>query len=218
MRPERENQLQANTHIALTIGYLSLLNYLGLWGSLANADEQATAARNAINVPPPSNVAIGIHVIVAGEVRTPGRYVVTTSSSIAALLAEAGGLAEMGGDTLYIDRINESGQSKRYSIRLDDQGRLLAEQWLHDGDTLTVARAAEFYIVGEVQKPSGYRLDANMTVMQAIAKAGDITASGSYRRVEIKRKDSNGVEVTIKAKLEDLVEPGDVIRVKESFF
>ncbi len=57
-----------------------------------------------------------------------------------------------------------------------------------------------------------------MTVVEAIAKAGGITLRGSQRRVEIKRKQANGDYSTVKAKLGDLVQPDDVIQVKESIF
>ncbi len=57
-----------------------------------------------------------------------------------------------------------------------------------------------------------------MTVIEAIAKAGGITLRGSSRRVEIKRKLANGGYSTTKAKIDDVVQPEDVIRVKESIF
>jgi len=57
-----------------------------------------------------------------------------------------------------------------------------------------------------------------MTVIEAIAKAGGITLRGSQRRVEIKRKQPSGSYSTVKAKLGDLVQPDDVVQVKESIF
>jgi polysaccharide biosynthesis/export protein len=57
-----------------------------------------------------------------------------------------------------------------------------------------------------------------MTVIQAIARAGGLTVRGSDRRVDIKRKGSNGREVTIRAKQSDSVQASDVIHVKESIF
>jgi polysaccharide export outer membrane protein len=63
-----------------------------------------------------------------------------------------------------------------------------------------------------------YKLEANMTVEQAISVAGGITLKGSMRRVEIKRTGKDGADVAIKARLGDMVQPGDVIRVKESIF
>jgi polysaccharide export outer membrane protein len=81
-----------------------------------------------------------------------------------------------------------------------------------------VPRAEQFFILGEVQKPSMYKLEPNLTVLQAISVAGGVTPKGSDRRVEIKRAGKNGQQVVIKPKPNDLVQPDDVIRVKESIF
>jgi len=45
-----------------------------------------------------------------------------------------------------------------------------------------------------------------------------VTAKGSARRVEIRRVGKNGQQTVIKPQSSDLVQPGDVIRVKESIF
>ena len=55
-------------------------------------------------------------------------------------------------------------------------------------------------------------------VLQAISVAGGVTPKGSDRRVEIKRVGKNGEQVVVKAMPIDLVQPDDVIRVKESIF
>ena len=63
-----------------------------------------------------------------------------------------------------------------------------------------------------------YRIEPGMTIVQAVARAGGVTPRGSRSRFELKRKDANGVEHEVKAKLSDPVLPDDVIRVKESIF
>jgi polysaccharide export outer membrane protein len=63
-----------------------------------------------------------------------------------------------------------------------------------------------------------YKLEPKLTVIQAIALAGGVTAKGSARRVEIRRVGKNGQQTVIKPQSSDLVQPGDVIRVKESIF
>lgn len=152
----------------------------------------------------------------------PGAYTVTANSSIITLLRQAGGVTAMGADSLYIERTNELGHLERYRIELQDPVRSGATHWLREGDKVVVPRAEQYSIVGEVQKPGSYRLDASMTVTQAIAKAGGVTiwASNlaSRRRVEIRRKNSDGKEVVLKVEPDDFVEPDDVIRVKGNFF
>ena len=89
---------------------------------------------------------------------------------------------------------------------------------LQGGDSVFVPKAEQFSIYGEVTTPGRYRVEPGMTVIEAIAKAGGITLRGSQRRVEIKRKQPNGDYSTVKAKLGDLVQPDDVVQVKESIF
>ena len=160
-------------------------------------------------------------VSVLGEVHTPGRYPVDSRTNIIDLLAQAGGETEFASDTVYVLRTDAAGSVKRYPVNLKglaDPGASAPTQLLRAGDSVYVPRAEQFFILGEVQKPSMYKLEPNLTVLQAISLAGGVTAKGSDRRVEIKRAGKNGQQVVIKPKPNDLVQPDDVIRVKESIF
>ncbi len=161
-------------------------------------------------------------VSVLGEVRQPGRYPVDAKTSIIDLLAQAGGETEFASDTVYVLRTDAGGTVKRYPVNLRGLtggfGGSAPTQLLRAGDSVFVPRAEQFYILGEVQKPSMYKLEPNLTVLQAISLAGGITAKGSDRRVEIKRTGKDGQQVVIKPKPNDFVQPDDVIRVKESIF
>jgi polysaccharide export outer membrane protein len=183
----------------------------------ASQDLPASAVANTSTAPNTDN-PVSVHVTVAGEVHAPGLRTVRADSSIVALLAAAGGVTEMGADTIYIERTDEIGRLKRYPIDLKDPRVPGAANWLREADRVVVPRAEQFSITGEVRKPDTYRLDAGMTVMQAIAKAGDVTIWGSYRHLVIQRKGADGADVTVKVKPDDLVEPGDVIRVKQDLF
>jgi polysaccharide export outer membrane protein len=160
-------------------------------------------------------------VSVLGEVRTPGRYPVDSKTTILDLLAQAGGETEIGSDTVYVLRPDASGTVQRYAVNL--KGLASADtstptQLLRSGDSVYVPRAEQFFILGEVQRPSMYKVEPHLTVIQAIALAGGVTAKGSARRVEIRRVGKNGEQTVIKPKASDLVQPGDVVRVKESIF
>jgi polysaccharide export outer membrane protein len=160
-------------------------------------------------------------VSVLGEVKTPGRYPVDAKTTIIDLLAQAGGQTELASDTVYVLRADASGTIKRYPVNLkglEGTGPTTPTQLLRAGDSVYVPRAEQFFILGEVQKPAMYKLEPNLTVIQAISVAGGVTAKGSDRRVEIKRVGKNGEQVVVKAKPNDLVQPDDVIRVKESIF
>jgi polysaccharide export outer membrane protein len=160
-------------------------------------------------------------VSVLGEVKTPGRYPVDSKTTIVDLLAQAGGQTEFASSTVYVLRTDAAGAVKRYPVNLKgllDPGTSAPSQLLRAGDSLYVPRAEQFFILGEVQKPSMYKLEPNLTVLQAISLAGGVTPKGSDRRVDIKRVGKNGEQVVVKAKPNDLVQPDDVIRVKESIF
>jgi polysaccharide biosynthesis/export protein len=160
-------------------------------------------------------------VSVLGEVKTPGRYPVDAKTTIIDLLAQAGGETEFASDTVYVLHTDPTGSVKRYPVNvkgLVGAGPSTPTQLLRAGDSVYVPRAAQFFILGEVQKPSMYKLEPNLTVLQAISLAGGVTPKGSDRRVEIKRAGKNGEQVVIKPKPNDLVQPEDVIRVKESIF
>jgi polysaccharide biosynthesis/export protein len=160
-------------------------------------------------------------VSVLGEVSKPGRYAVNANTTIFDLLALAGGATADSADVIYLIRSDANGNQSRLPINLkgyaDPKSGLPTQKFL-GGDSVFVPRADKFYIYGQVQQPNEYRLEAGMTVLQAIARAGGLTTRGSDRRVDIKRKDPNGQETTFRAKQGDLVHASDVIQVKESIF
>jgi polysaccharide biosynthesis/export protein len=160
-------------------------------------------------------------VSVLGEVKLPGRYPIDGKTSIIDLLAQAGGQTEFASTTVYVLRTDAAGAVKRYPVNLKDlvgPGASAPTQLLRAGDSVFVPRAEQFFILGEVQKPAMYKLEPNLTVLQAISLAGGVTPKGSDRRVEIKRTGKDGQQLVVKPKPNDLVQPDDVIRVKESIF
>jgi polysaccharide export outer membrane protein len=160
-------------------------------------------------------------VSVLGEVHTPGRYAINPGTSVIELLAEAGGETENGANFIYVLRPDSGATIHRYRVDLRGVGNPndpLTAEVLRAGDSVFVPRAQQFYIYGEVSSPGEYRLEPGMTVIQAIARAGGITQRGSSRRLEIKRAGVDGKSTTLRARPDDLVQPDDNIRVKESIF
>jgi polysaccharide export outer membrane protein len=160
-------------------------------------------------------------VSILGEVRTPGRYVIESNTTVFDVLAQAGGGTENCADTIYVLRPRPNGDVARYSVDLkglsDGKAGMLTPA-LEGGDSVYVPRAERFYIYGEVQQPNMYKLESEMTVLQAIARAGGVTARGSERRIEIRRRDGSGANVVTRANPTDPVRADDIIRVKESLF
>ena len=148
-------------------------------------------------------------VSVLGAVTRPGRYALDdTSTRLADVIAAAGGIMPTGADTVTVIR---DGKEHRIPV--------LGKPFeLKGGETIHVERAPVFYIYGEVTRSGAYRIEPNMTVMQAIAAGGGITPRGSDRRLKLRRADASGKLVETDAKLRDLVKPDDVIYVKEALF
>lgn len=163
-------------------------------------------------------------VAVMGKVHKPDRYTIDPKTTLFDLLAQAGGITEDGANYAYLLRADVPGGPQKIVAKLGgftSASESVPMQSLQGGDTLFVPPAEKFYIYGEVATPSVYRLEPGMTVLQAIARAGGITPRGSERRVQIKRptKDSkDGHYVILHAKPDDLIQPDDVIFVKESIF
>ena len=160
-------------------------------------------------------------VAVLGQVGKPGRYPIESNTSLFDLLAEAGGVGETGGDILYILHPEKGGKITRRRISmksLSDSANTTSVPTLSGGDSVFVPLAPQLYIYGEVNAPGKFKVEPGMTVIQAIARAGGISQRGSQNRVEIKRRKADGTYETTKAKLGDLVQADDVLRVKESIF
>jgi polysaccharide export outer membrane protein len=149
-------------------------------------------------------------VSVLGAVLRPGRYPLDdTSYQLADVIAAAGGITAAGGDTVVVMR---DGKEERVPL-LGGKGFALK-----GGETINVERAPVFYIHGEVARSGAYRLEPNMTVMQAIAAGGGVTPRGSDRRLKLRRVDSGGKLIERDASLRDTVKADDVIFVKEALF
>lgn len=148
-------------------------------------------------------------VSVLGLVARPGRYALDdTSSQLADVIAAAGGLAPDGSSMVKVMRGGKA-----------QQVELLAKSFeLKGGETVVVERAPVFYIYGEVTRSGAYRLEPNLTVMQAISLGGGITPRGSDRRLKLRRTHPDGRIVESDVSLRDAVQPNDVIYVRESIF
>jgi len=163
----------------------------------------------------------GSQVSVLGQVNRPGRYPIETANMrIADALATAGGIAPTGADTVVLVGTRE-GKPTRQVIDLENlfgSPDVSRDFLMHGGDILYVQRAPVFYIYGEVQRPGSYRLDRDMTVMQALAAGGGLTPKGTQKGLRIHRRGGNGKIQTIELGLDDPLQANDVVYVKESLF
>jgi polysaccharide export outer membrane protein len=160
-------------------------------------------------------------VSVLGEVAKPGSFPLETfDARVTTLIAMAGGILPAGADTVIVTGERDG---KRFRKEIDFSALLLDKDSKDDivvsgGDVIYVPRAPVFYIYGEVQRPGAYRVDRGMTLRQALAQGGGLTARGSQRDLRVYRRGADGKMLVYTLHLDDPVQPQDVLRVGESLF
>ncbi len=160
-------------------------------------------------------------VSVLGHVTRPGRYALDdTSSRLTDILALAGGIGPAGDDIVtVIATRGEKIQKLEIDVpRMYRTGDMSQNIEVGNGDTIFVQRAPVFYIYGEVQRAGAYRLEPDMVVMRALSLGGGLTPRGTDRGLKIHRRLPDGEVHKLDAKLTDIVQPDDVVYVRESLF
>ncbi len=175
--------------------------------------------------------------MVLGAVKIPGTYPLKGRERVLDAISRAGGIDfQQGGNQGVIIRTTNPGteQEEKIVIRIDLPGLLkggdqLSNLPLADTDLLYIPKAENFYIIGQVKTPGSYPyLEKDITVVEAISKAGGFTPIAARNRTRIIRME-NGEERIIEVRVDAitgagrkgqdvLIMPGDVIVVPESFF
>jgi polysaccharide export outer membrane protein len=151
-------------------------------------------------------------VLVSGEVKIPQAYPIFGPTRLLDVLVKAGGLTDSAGDDVIITRgdmgaradLAESARSgavvptaRGLSFTLNlrklvETGNDVTNILLYPGDRVTVQRAALIYVLGAVNRPGGYVLNESrqqITVLKALAMAGDVTNIAKKSRITILRHD-----------------------------
>ena len=219
-----------------TFPLLGRVSVSGMTVQAVEDDIRARLSRGYL-VKPQVGVAVDQYrsqqIFVMGEVRTPGGLQFTGSMTLVEALARVGSTTERAGPEAIIVRPRagaptptkaavDLAQASRDSevIRIDLAGVETGQSQavsLRSGDTIIVQRANPVFVSGHVVAPGQHVINKGMTVRQVIALAGGATERGSDKRVQIIRK-VDGQDRTINAKLEDVVQPGDTVVVRERFF
>lgn len=171
------------------------------------------------------------HVFVFGAVTAPGTYQLSDGMTIVEVLARAGyGTASEAvivrtkgatGPVLP----GENAASEVIDVNLRDlekdvtAGKLSRNVPLMDNDTIYVSRtdSNRVFVIGEVRTPGAYSVPQGTTVLEVIQLAGGLTEHASERRIQLLRV-VDGKRRAIKAKMTDVVNPGDTVVVPERFF
>ena len=156
-----------------------------------------------------------------GMVNRPGRFPIDVSGMrLSELLAQAGGIAPGGSDIVILTGIR-NGQPYRLQVdiaALFAGGAQNQDPVVLNGDTIYVERMPTVYIYGEVQRPGAIRLENNMTLMQALASGGGLTQRGTTRGLRVHRRNGEGRVEELQPGMNDALQNGDVIYIRESLF
>lgn len=225
----QNNDLTAETRVSES-GVISypLLGTIKLGGLTVSAAEKAIAdgLRNGHFVKQPQ-VSIfvikiqGNQVSVLGQVNRPGRYPLESAGTkLSDVMALAGGVNVAGSDFVVLTGVRD-GKPMRQTVDLPGTfapGQRSVDPVLQDGDTIWVERYPLIYVYGEVQRPGPYRLDRDMSVMQGLATAGGLTLRGTEKGLRIYRRVDGGPAQVLQSGLNEPLQSGDVLFIKESLF
>lgn len=150
------------------------------------------------------------YVRMAGYVTTPGLVPLDRPYTALDALLRAGGAREGGANHVLLRR---GGREQRLEIEALSRGGT-GDPVLEPGDTLYVPRAELYYLYGQVNRPGAFPLQPGMTLRQAIAIAGGVTALGTDKRITLHRGGTREAD----GKLEEAIREGDVFFVRERLF
>lgn len=163
----------------------------------------------------------GNQVSVLGQVNRPGRFALETfTTRLSEMIAIAGGIAPLGADTAII---TGSRDDKPFRKEIDITGMFLNNNLQDDvvvagGDVIFIQRQPMYYIHGAVQRAGAFRIERKMTIRQALALSGGLTARGTDRKLEVYRRSANDQTERLIPDMDDLVQTDDVLFVRESLF
>ena len=182
--------------------YLPLIDYVHVAGLTTDEAQQLIQKRledgGFVRGPHVSifvNESASQAITMVGEVSHPGSYPAIGERRLFDLISAAGGLTSRAGRNVTIERRGDPGH--KIEIQLSSN---LAEDTQNDvdvfpGDTIIVSRAGIVYVVGDVNRPSGFVIEDNaLSVLRALALAGGSTRTSALSKTRILRQTPNGVQ------------------------
>ncbi|MGE3508668.1 MAG: polysaccharide biosynthesis/export family protein [Vicinamibacterales bacterium] len=162
-------------------------------------------------------------VFVLGEVKAPGAVPLTGGMTVVEALVRAGSYSDSLGGEVIVSRMPDGANGRpvlpgtvgavevqRFDLRDLRSGRTVQNAPLQDGDTVFITRAETVFIEGQVANPGVYVFEKQMTVLRLISLAGGATPIGSQKRPRIRRI-ADGKVTEFRAKLTDVLQPGDTV-------
>jgi polysaccharide export outer membrane protein len=155
---------------------------------------------------------ISRRVSVVGAVEKPGPFELLGRQTVLAAISGAGGLTRDAGEDIIIIRQQPGGESTSIRISIDGlfvQGDPKLNIALEPGDVINVPvdKMVSIYVFGQVKNPGALQVKRSSlpTLTQAIAQAGGFTERANRTRVQIRRKDAAGKELTINVNVRNVL-------------
>jgi polysaccharide export outer membrane protein len=134
-------------------------------------------------------------ITMVGELAHPGPYTIAGNRTLYDMISAAGGLSDKAGRLVTI--IHRDDPDHKVELQLSAN---LTEDTQNNvdvlpGDTIIVSRAGIVYVVGDVQRPSGFLIEDNsLSVLKALALAGGSNRTASLNKTRILRQTSSGMQ------------------------
>jgi polysaccharide export outer membrane protein len=160
---------------------------------------------------------------VLGEVTKPGVYPILGDQKLFSLISTAGGLTDRAGKSITVTHRGQPPVTVPISHNIEDHPE--SNIAVLPGDMVTIRRADIVYVVGEVNRPSGFLMDSGqISVLQAIALAGGTNSTAKLNAARIVRKGPSGLIIVpvqlkklMEAKISDLpMQADDILFVPTS--
>ena len=134
-------------------------------------------------------------ITLVGEVTRPGAYPAIGDRRLFDLISAAGGLTDKAGRNVTIEHQGSPGQKVELQLSANLAEDTQDNVDVFPGDTIIVSRAGIVYVVGDVNRPSGFRIEDNtISVLKALALAGGGTRTSALSKTKILRETPNGIQ------------------------
>jgi polysaccharide export outer membrane protein len=136
-------------------------------------------------------------ITMVGEVNRPGPYPAIGDRRLFDLISAAGGFTEKAGRIVTIEHHGDPGQKVELQLSSNNLAEDTQENVdIYPGDLIIVSRAGIVYVVGDVQRPSGFLVseDNALSVLKALALAGGGTRTAALNKARILRQTPNGIQ------------------------
>jgi polysaccharide export outer membrane protein len=134
-------------------------------------------------------------ITLVGEVVRPGAYPAIGERRLFDLISAAGGLTDKAGRNVTIEHQGSPGQKVELQLSANMAEDTQDNVDVFPGDTIIVSRAGIVYVVGDVNRPSGFRIEDNtLTVLKALALVGGGTRTSALSKTRILREGPNGTQ------------------------